>query len=148
MGRALDCYLKAGKIFSKTDDNFAKAYAECGTSNVLRQLGRLDDAWAGYERAHALYSSISDSADLGFVEWGMGEISRRNGDFKTAGKYYSGALKLFKNRCEPRGEALAMLSSAQLLYLQGKTPEAEKSHAAAMEHIRRHNLHTHLETFT
>ena len=148
MGRALESYLKAKKIFAATDDNFAKAYAECGTSNVLRQLGRLEDAWQGYERAHALYSSLEDWADLGFVEWGMGEISRKNGNFKDAGKYYNNAEKLFAGRSEPRGEALVMLSQAQLLYLLGKTEEAEKAHEKAMEHIRRHGLHTHLESFT
>lgn len=148
MGRALESYLKAKKIFIKTDDNFAKAYAECGTSNVLRQLGRLEDAWAGYERAHALYSALEDWADLGFVEWGMGEICRKNGDFSSAGKYYKNAAKLFSGRCEPRGEALVKLSQAQLLYLLGKTAQAEKAHEEAMEHIKKHKLHTHLESFT
>ncbi|MBO4555809.1 MAG: hypothetical protein J5706_03545 [Elusimicrobiales bacterium] len=148
MGRALESYVKARKIFAKTDDNFAKAYVECGTSNVLRQMGRLEAAWQGYERAHELYSSIEDWADLGFVEWGLGEISRRNGDFKAADKYYKNAAKLFAGRSEPRGEALVMLSQAQLLYLTGKTEQAEEAHSAAMEHIRKHGLHTHLETFT
>ncbi|MBI5744302.1 MAG: tetratricopeptide repeat protein [Elusimicrobia bacterium] len=148
MGRALDCYVRARKLFAKTDDAFAKAYAECGTSNVLRQLGRLEEAFAGYERAHKLYSALSDWADLGFVEWGMGEIRRKNGDFAAALKNYRKAAELFKGRSEPRGEALTLLSLANLYYLTGKTVKAEAQHAAAMQHIRRHNLHTHLETFT
>ncbi len=148
MGRALECYARARKFFAKTDDTFAKAYAECGTSNVLRQLGRLDEAYAGYERAHKLYSSLSDWADLGFVEWGMGEIRRKDGDFSSALKNYRRAAKLFKGRSEPRGEALTLLSLANLYYLMGHTARAEEQHSAAMKHIRRHGLHTHLETFT
>lgn len=148
MGRALDCYVRARKLFTRTDDTFAKAYAECGTANVLRQLGRLDDAWSGYERAHVLYTSLSDWADLAFVEWGMGEINRKNGRFPEALKNYRRASSLFKGRSEPRGEALTMLSLAQLYYLTGETARAERQHAAAMKHIRRHGLHTHLETFT
>lgn len=148
MGRALSCYGRAKKLFAKTDDAFAKAYAECGTSNVLRQLGRLEEAYAGYTRAHKLYSALSDWADLGFVEWGMGEIVRRGGDFKAAFGHYTRAAALFKGRSEPRGEALTMLSLAQLYYLTGRTAEAERRHAAALAFIRRHGLHTHLETFT
>ncbi len=148
MGRALDCYVRARRLFTRTDDTFARAYAECGTANVLRQLGRLDEAWAGYERAHKLYSSLSDWADLGFVEWGMGEILRRNGDFRGAFARYKAAEKLFKGRSEPRGEALTMLSMAQLRYLMGDTAGAEKAHSAALKFIKRHGLHTHLETFT
>ncbi len=148
MGGALDSYARARKFFAETDDTFAKAYAECGTANVLRQLGRLDEAFAGYERAHKLYSSLSDWADLGFVEWGMGEINRKNGDFPGALRNYRSAAKLFKGRSEPRGEALTMLSLAELYYLMGQTARAEKQHAAAMRHIRNHGLHTHLETFT
>ncbi|MDA8131479.1 MAG: tetratricopeptide repeat protein [Elusimicrobia bacterium] len=148
MGRALDCYVRARRLFSGTDDTFAKAYAECGTSNVLRQLGRLEEAYAGYTRAHRLYSSLSDWADLGFVEWGMGEINRKNGDLSAALKNYREATRLFKGRSEPRGEALVLLSLAQLYYLTGETARAEARHDAAMRHIRRHGLHTHLETFT
>ncbi|HAN05355.1 MAG: hypothetical protein A2X29_11675 [Elusimicrobia bacterium GWA2_64_40] len=148
MGRALDCYVRARRLFSGTDDTFAKAYAECGTSNVLRQMGRLEEAYAGYERAHKLYSGLSDWADLGFVEWGMGEIKKRNGDFGTALEHYRKAAGLFKGRSEPRGEALTLLSLANLYYLTGQTARAEAQHAAAMKHIRRHHLHTHLETFT
>ncbi len=148
MGRALDCYGRARKFFAGTDDTFAKAYAECGTANVLRQLGRLEEAYAGYERAHKLYSSLSDWADLGFVEWGLGEINKKNGYFSDALKNYRGAAELFKGRSEPRGEALVLLSLASLYYLMGETARAEKQHAAAMSHIRRHSLHTHLETFT
>ncbi|MDD2804556.1 MAG: tetratricopeptide repeat protein [Elusimicrobiales bacterium] len=148
MGRSLDCYVRARKLFSGTDDAFAKAYAECGTANVLRQLGRLDEAYAGYERAHKLYSALSDWADLGFVEWGMGEINKKNGHFSDALKNYSRAAALFKGRSEPRGEALTLLSLANLYYLTGDTARAERQHAAAMKHIRKHNLHTHLETFT
>lgn len=148
MGRALECYARARKFFAKTDDTFAKAYAECGTSNVLRQLGRLQEAYAGYERAHRLYSSLSDQADLGFVEWGMGEIRKRDGDFQSALENFRSAAALFKGRSEPRGEALTMLSLANLYYLMGRTASAEEQHAAAMRHIRRHGLHTHLETFT
>ncbi len=148
MGRALGCYARARGIFSRTDDAFAKAYAECGTANVLRQLGRLEEAFAGYQRAHKLYSALEDWPDLGFVEWGMGEILRKNGDFAAALKSYRKAAGLFKGRSEPRGEALTMLSLAQLYYLMGKTALAESQHAAAMKHIRRHGLHTHLETFT
>lgn len=148
MGRALDCYVRARKLFAKTDDAFAKAYAECGTANVLRQLGRLEEAFAGYVRAHKLYSALSDWADLGFVEWGMGEIRKKNGDFSAALKNYKKAAELFKGRSEPRGEALTLLSLANLYYLMGETARAEKQHAAAMAHIRRHALHTHLETFT
>ncbi|MDA8244708.1 MAG: tetratricopeptide repeat protein [Elusimicrobia bacterium] len=148
MGRALDCYVRARRLFARTDDAFAKAYAECGTSNVLRQLGRLEEAYAGYARAHKLYSALSDWADLGFVEWGMGEINRKNGDFGAALKNYREAARLFKGRSEPRGEALTLLSLAQLYYLTGETSRAEGQHAAAMKHIRRHGLHTHLETFT
>jgi len=148
MGRALDCYVRARKLFAGTDDAFAKAYAECGTANVLRQLGRLDEAYAGYERAHKLYSSLSDWADLGFVEWGMGEINKKNGHFSDALKNYTKAAALFKGRSEPRGEALTLLSLANLSYLMGQTARAERQHAAALSHIRKHNLHTHLETFT
>jgi len=148
MGRALDCYVRARRLFAKTDDAFAKAYAECGTANVLRQLGRLEEAYAGYVRAHKLYSALSDWADLGFVEWGMGEIKRKNGDFAAALKNYNKAAALFKGRSEPRGEALTLLSLANLYYLTGQTARAEKQHAAAMKHIRAHGLHTHLETFT
>jgi len=148
MGRALDCYVRARRLFAKTDDAFAKAYAECGTSNVLRQLGRLEEAFAGYERAHKLYYALSDWADLGFVEWGMGEIRRKNGDFAAALKNYRKAAELFKGRSEPRGEALTLLSLANLYYLTGQTNKAEAQHAQAMNHIRRHGLHTHLETFT
>ncbi|OGR75476.1 MAG: hypothetical protein A2X32_13250 [Elusimicrobia bacterium GWC2_64_44] len=148
MGRALDCYVRARKLFAGTDDAFAKAYAECGTANVLRQLGRLDEAYAGYERAHKLYSSLSDWADLGFVEWGMGEINKRNGHFSDALKNYRKAASLFKGRSEPRGEALTLLSLANLYYLTGQTASAERQHDVAMSHIRKHNLHTHLETFT
>ena len=78
----------------------------------------------------------------------MGEISRKNGDFKSADKFYKNAARLFEGRSEPRGEALVKLSQAQLLYLTGKTKEAEEAHEAAMEHIRAHHLHTHLESFT
>lgn len=148
MGRALDCYVRARRLFARTDDAFAKAYAECGTSNVLRQMGRLEEAYAGYERAHKLYSGLSDWADLGFVEWGMGEIKKRNGDFGAALKNYRKAAGLFKGRSEPRGEALTLLSLANLYYLTGQTAKAEAQHAAALAHIRRHGLHTHLETFT
>lgn len=148
MGRALDCYVRARRLFARTDDAFAKAYAECGTANVLRQLGRLDEAYAGYTRAHKLYSALADWADLGFVEWGLGEINRKNGDFAAALNNYKKAAALFKGRSEPRGEALTMLSLAQLYYLTGQTARAERQHAAAMTHIRRHGLHTHLETFT
>ena len=148
MGRALDCYVRARRLFARTDDAFAKAYAECGTSNVLRQLGRLEEAYAGYSRAHKLYSALSDWADLGFVEWGMGEINRKNGDFTEALKNYREAARLFRGRSEPRGEALTLLSLAQLYYLTGETAKAEAQHSAAMKHIRRHGLHTHLETFT
>jgi tetratricopeptide (TPR) repeat protein len=148
MGRALDCYVRARKFFAGTDDTFAKAYAECGTANVLRQLGRLEESYAGYVRAHKLYSGLSDWADLGFVEWGMGEIKKKNGDFPAALKHYNSAAKLFKGRSEPRGEALTLLSLANLYYLLGQTARAEQQHAAAMCHIRRHALHTHLETFT
>jgi len=148
MGRALDCYVRARRLFARTDDAFAKAYAECGTSNVLRQMGRLEEAYAGYERAHKLYSGLSDWADLGFVEWGMGEIKKRNGDFGAALKHYRRAAELFKGRSEPRGEALTLLSLANLYYLTGQTAKAEAQHAAALAHIRRHGLHTHLETFT
>jgi tetratricopeptide (TPR) repeat protein len=148
MGRSLHSYVRARRLFARTDDAFAKAYAECGTANVLRQLGRLDEAWAGYTRAHRLYSALSDRADLGFVEWGMGEIKRRNGDFGAALAHYRKAAGLFKGRSEPRGEALTLLSLANLCYLTGETARAEKQHAAAMKHIRRHGLHTHLETFT
>lgn len=148
MGRALDCYVRARKFFAGTDDAFAKAYAECGTANVLRQLGRLDEAYAGYGRAHKLYSSLSDWADLGFVEWGMGEINKKNGHFADALKNYKQAAALFKGRSEPRGEALTLLSLANLYYLMGETARAEAQHSAALSHIRRHHLHTHLETFT
>jgi tetratricopeptide (TPR) repeat protein len=148
MGRALDCYVRARKLFAGTDDAFAKAYAECGTANVLRQLGRLDEAYAGYERAHKLYSSLSDWADLGFVEWGMGEINKKNGRLSDALKNYNKAAALFKGRSEPRGEALTLLSLANLYYLMGQTASAERRHSAALSHIRKHNLHTHLETFT
>jgi tetratricopeptide (TPR) repeat protein len=148
MGRSLDCYVRARRIFSGTDDAFAKAYAECGTANVLRQLGRLEEAWAGYTRAHKLYSDLSDWADLGFVEWGMGEIKRKNGNFRAALGHYKAAAGLFKGRSEPRGEALTMLSLGALYYLTGETARAERQHGAAMKFIRRHGLHTHLETFT
>ena len=148
MGRALDCYVRARRLFGRTDDAFAKAYAECGTANVLRQLGRLEEAYAGYTRAHKLYSGLSDWADLGFVEWGMGEIKKKNGDFSAALKNYRKAAVLFKGRSEPRGEALTLLSLANLYYLMGQTAKAEAQHAAAMRHIRAHGLHTHLETFT
>ncbi|OGR41455.1 MAG: hypothetical protein A2X35_10630 [Elusimicrobia bacterium GWA2_61_42] len=148
MGRALDCYVRARKSFAATDDAFAKAYAECGTANVLRQLGRLEEAYAGYTRAHKLYSGLSDWADLGFVEWGMGEIKKKNGNFGEALKHYLKAGKLFKGRSEPRGEALTMLSLGTLYYLKGETTRAERQHDAAMKFIRRHGLHTHLETFT
>jgi len=148
MGRALDCYVRARKIFAGTDDAFAKAYAECGTANVLRQLGRLEEAYAGYTRAHKLYSGLSDWADLGFVEWGMGEIKKRNGDFAAALKHYRKAAGLFKGRSEPRGEALTLLSLATLYYLKGETAKAERRHDTALAFIRRHGLHTHLETFT
>lgn len=148
MGRALDCYVRARRLFSGTEDTFAKAYAECGTSNVLRQLGRLEEAYAGYTRAHRLYSGLSDWADLGFVEWGMGEIKKKNGDFEAALKHYRKGAALFKGRSEPRGEALTLLSLANLYYLMGETARAERRHAAALAFIRRHGLHTHLETFT
>lgn len=148
MGRALDCYVRARKLFSGTDDAFAKAYAECGTANVLRQLGRLEEAYAGYTRAHKLYSALSDWADLGFVEWGMGEIKKRNGDFASALAHYRKAAALFKGRSEPRGEAMTLLSLASLYYLTGETARAENQHAAALAFIKRHGLHTHLETFT
>ena len=148
MGRALDCYVRARRLFAATDDTFAKAYAECGTSNVLRQLGRLEEAYAGYTRAHKLYSGLSDWADLGFVEWGMGEISKKNGDFAAALKHYLKGAELFKGRSEPRGEALTLLSLANLYYLMGETAKAEHQHDVALSFIRRHGLHTHLETFT
>ena len=148
MGRALDCYARARKLFAATEDAFAKAYAECGTANVLRQLGRLEEAFAGYTRAHKLYSALADWADLGFVEWGMGEIQKRTGHFSAARKNYARAEQLFKGRSEPRGEALTMLSMATLHYLMGETAKAERRHDAALEFIRRHGLHTHLETFT
>ncbi|HAT73230.1 MAG TPA: hypothetical protein DCS63_10490 [Elusimicrobia bacterium] len=148
MGRALDCYVRARRLFAATDDTFAKAYAECGTSNVLRQIGRLEEAYAGYARAHKLYSGISDWADLGFVEWGMGEIKKKNGDFHAALDHYSKGAALFKGRSEPRGEALTLLSLANLYYLMGQTARAEAQHAAAFKFIKRHGLHTHLETFT
>ena len=73
---------------------------------------------------------------------------KRNGDFAAALKNYRRAAELFKGRSEPRGEALTLLSLANLYYLTGQTAKAEAQHAAAMKHIRRHNLHTHLETFT
>jgi tetratricopeptide (TPR) repeat protein len=148
MGRALDCYVRARKLFAATEDTFAKAYAECGTSNVLRQLGRLEEAYAGYARAHKLYSGLADWADLGFVEWGMGEIKKKNGDFSAALAHYKKGAALFKGRCEPRGEALTLLSLAALYYLMGQTARAEAQHAAALKFIGRHGLHTHLETFT
>ncbi|MBI4351501.1 MAG: tetratricopeptide repeat protein [Elusimicrobia bacterium] len=148
MGRALDCYVRARKLFAPTDDAFAKAYAECGTANVLRQLGRLEEAYAGYTRAHKLYSALSDRADLGFVEWGMGEIKKKNGDLSSALSHYRKAAALFKGRSEPRGEALTLLSLGALHYLMGKTAQAERLHAAALKFIRKHGLHTHLETFT
>jgi len=148
MGRALDCYVRARRLFAATDDTFAKAYAECGTSNVLRQLGRLEEAYAGYTRAHKLYSGIADWADLGFVEWGMGEIKKKNGDFSAALDHYNKGAALFKGRSEPRGEALTLLSLANLYYLMGRTARAEAQHAAALKFIKRHALHTHLETFT
>jgi len=148
MGRALDCYVRARKLFAATDDAFAKAYAECGTANVLRQMGRLEEAYAGYTRAHKLYSALSDWADLGFVEWGMGEINKKDGDFSDALKHYRKAAELFKGRSEPRGEALTLLSLSTLYYLMGETARAERQHDGAMKHIRRHGLHTHLETFT
>jgi len=148
MGRSLGCYVRARRLFAATDDTFAKAYAECGTANVLRQLGRLEEALAGYHRAHKLYSGLSDWADLGFVEWGMGEISRRGGDFGAALGHYRRAAGLFKGRGEPRGEALTLLSLSYLQYLKGETVLAERTHSAALKFIRRHGLHTHLETFT
>jgi len=148
MGKALDSYLKARQIFEKSDDTFAKAYVECGTSNVLRQMGRLDMAWTGYKRAHRLYSKINDYADLGFVEWGMGEILLRNADFGKAGEHFDKALEYFGGHSEPRGTALAMLSAAKKEYLSGETDKAEKSYSLAMDFIKKHGLHTHLEQFT
>ncbi len=41
-----------------------------------------------------------------------------------------------------------MLSLAALYYLLGETAAAERRHGAALKFIRRHGLHTHLETFT
>ncbi|MFH1618340.1 MAG: tetratricopeptide repeat protein [bacterium] len=141
-------YRAAAAIFRNSQDFFARAYAECGLANALRQKGDLDKAMAGYNRAHRLYSLLEDKADLGFVEWGKGQIFARRGKIRKALACFSEARKLFKGRAEMRGEILAGLSSAGVLYSSGHTAKAEKTYDCAVKKARRHRLHTHLEIFT
>ncbi|MCG2725366.1 MAG: tetratricopeptide repeat protein [Elusimicrobia bacterium] len=148
MNESLTAYKKAKKIFSFSQDIFGKAYSECGYANVLRQKGDLPLAMKGYLKARKLYTEIDDDADLGFVEWGIGEILKRSGQFEAALKSFKAARDLFKGNCEPRGEILVKLSTAQTLHLLGQGKSADKIFDDAVELARKHKLKTYMEVFT
>lgn len=141
-------YRRAAVLFSRTQDLFAKAYGECGLANALRQKGKLEAALEGYKRAGRLYSRINDSADLGYVEWGIGKILEKRGRLREALGRYLKAKKLFRGRFETRGELLADMSAACVLYALGKTQSSETLYDKAVKKAHRSGLHTHLEIFT
>lgn len=141
-------YRKARDIFSKTQDIFGKAYSECGLANALRQKGLLQEALKRYAKAHRLYSLIRDRADLGFVEWGTGEILKKQGKLREALKHFIKALNLFKNKSEIRGEILAEISIAQILYLLGNPRQADGVYFKAVKKARKRKLRAYIETFT
>lgn len=139
-------YKKAARYASK-NDTFAAAYSFCGMANGLRQKGELSLALSLYKKSARLYLSMGDKPDLGFVNWGMGEIYKKRGDLKKALNQFREAYSLFKN-VEKRGEILSMLSMAQTLYALGKKKEADKMYFSGLNEARKENFKTYLEIFT
>ncbi|HOX22349.1 MAG TPA: hypothetical protein PLL10_02715 [Elusimicrobiales bacterium] len=141
-------YRLAGRIFAKSHDLFARAYAFCGLANALRQKGELNEALGLYHQADSLYSRIGDRADLGFVKWGMGAVLEAQGLLRGALRHYRQSEQLFKGYSEARGLVLSGLRQASVLYLLGRTAEAERKYDAAVRLARKEGLHTYLEHFT
>jgi len=151
LGRLRDSerwYARAGKAFQGTDDLFARAYAACGRANALRQLGRLGEAERLYRRSRKLYASLEDEADLGYVDWGLGEIHFRRGDLTRALPRFALAARAFRRHGEARGLSLALLSMARVRHSQGRTAMGETLFRQACALARKAGLHTYLESFT
>ncbi len=143
---SIEAYKKAAGYASR-NDTFARAYSFCGLANGLRQKGELSKALALYKKSGKLYLSMGDAPDLGFVNWGMGEIYKKRGELKKALEKFKEAYMLFK-KGEKRGEILSMFSMAQILYVLGKKEEADKMYFSGLDEARRENFKTYLEIFT
>lgn len=145
--RSAATYRKAAS-YASADDVFARAYSFCGLANALRQKGDLKKSFALYKRSGRLYSAMGDKPDLGFVNWGMGEILKKQGNFKAAVSNFRKAYILFKAGLEKRGEILSLFSMAQSLYALGRIKQADKMYFSALKEARKEKFKTYLEIFT
>ena len=165
----LDLMSKAGKSLSTLDANLelVNLYInEKQLDNAKKLVDGLiisnqQSPRARYYRARIFYQKKEEEAAIKDIKYALelkpdyaecyallGDIYYKSRMIKQADESYRKAAELFKGRSEPRGEALTLLSLANLYYLTGQTAKAEAQHALAMKHIHRHGLHTHLETFT
>jgi tetratricopeptide (TPR) repeat protein len=110
-------------------------------------MGEIERARRHYARAHALYSRLEDRGDLGFVEWGLGQLHQLRGELTAAERRYRAARAAFAQAHEERGLVMTEKSMAEVLHARGRAVEAGRLFDSAVARAKASGLSAHIDSY-
>ena len=117
------------------DDILPVLYKTYG--DLLRRLGKLEEAGRQYEEAEELFRKEKDDLGLANTLNSRGNLLRRLGKLEEAEKQYEEAEELHRKEKNDLGLANTLKSRGDFLRRQGKLEEAEKQYEEAEELYRK-----------
>ena len=110
---AMDCYLRAERMFGKKNDDDGRARAWCQAGLLELKRGFPREALVYFRKAEPLAREASSPESYGFILINMGDAEKEAGNRQKARKYYLEAEAVYKEDEDEMG----------LMFVQDKLEE-------------------------